>query len=54
MNEGKFREHYQVGSLLGAGAFGEVRRCILRSTKVIRAVKLIRKDVMTKEEDKAF
>ena len=54
MNDGKFRDNYQVGSLLGAGAFGEVRRCILRTTKVIRAVKLIRKDVMTNEEEKAF
>ena len=40
--------------MLGQGAFGEVRKCINRKTKVIRAVKLIRKDAMTKEEEKNF
>ena len=40
--------------MLGQGAFGEVRKCINRVTKVIRAVKLIRKDKMSAEEEKAF
>jgi calcium-dependent protein kinase len=50
-NDGKFRDNYQIGQMLGAGAFGEVRKCIKRSSKVIRAVKLIRKDAMSAEED---
>jgi serine/threonine protein kinase len=40
--------------MLGSGAFGEVRKCINRKTKVIRAVKLIRKDMMSVEEEKSF
>ena len=40
--------------MLGQGAFGEVRKCIHRTTKVIRAVKLIRKDAMTAEEEQSF
>jgi len=39
---------------LGQGAFGEVRKCINRTTRVIRAVKLIRKDAMSPEEEQAF
>lgn len=53
-NHGKFRENYQIGNVLGQGAFGEVRKCINRITKAIRAVKLIRKDAMTPEEEQAF
>ena len=45
-NQGKFRDNYQIGNVLGNGAFGEVRKCINRTTKVIRAVKLIRKEKM--------
>jgi calcium-dependent protein kinase len=40
--------------VLGQGAFGEVRKCINRNTKNVRAVKLIRKDAMTPEEEQAF
>jgi calcium-dependent protein kinase len=40
--------------MLGQGAFGEVRKCINRKSKLIRAVKLIKKDTMTPEEEKAF
>lgn len=50
-NQGKFRENYQIGNVLGQGAFGEVRKCINRTTKVIRAVKLIRKEKMQPEEE---
>ncbi len=53
-NHGKFRDNYQIGNVLGQGAFGEVRKCINRITKAIRAVKLIRKDAMTPEEEQAF
>jgi calcium-dependent protein kinase len=40
--------------MLGQGAFGEVRKCINRHTKVIRAVKLIKKESMNKEEEESF
>mmetsp|Transcript_1056 Transcript_1056/g.1953 ORF Transcript_1056/g.1953 Transcript_1056/m.1953 type:complete len:494 (-) Transcript_1056:28-1509(-) len=53
-NNGKFRDNYQIGQLLGQGAFGEVRKCINRKTRVIRAVKLIRKESMSKEEEQSF
>jgi len=53
-NQGKFRDNYLIGQVLGTGAFGEVRKCINRTTKVIRAVKLIRKDQMSPEEEQAF
>lgn len=39
---------------MGQGAFGEVRKCVNRKTKVIRAVKLVRKDSMTKDEMESF
>ena len=53
-NEGKFKEKYSLGQLLGQGAFGEVRKCINRNTKIIRAVKLIKKDSMNDEEEQNF
>jgi len=40
--------------LLGQGAFGEVRKCINRNTKSIRAVKLIKKESMNLEEETSF
>ena len=54
MNDGKFNDKYSMGNLLGQGAFGEVRKCQNRSTKAIRAVKIIKKDQMTPEEEKSF
>ena len=53
-NDGKFSEKYSMGNLLGQGAFGEVRKCQNRTTKVIRAVKIIKKEQMTPEEEKSF
>ena len=53
-NQGTFRDKYQVGQLLGSGAFGEVRKCIDRKSKVIRAVKIIRKDSMSADEEVSF
>jgi calcium-dependent protein kinase len=40
--------------LLGQGAFGEVRKCLNRDTKVTRAVKLIKKESMSSEEEQSF
>ena len=53
-NDGKFKEKYSLGQLLGQGAFGEGRKCINRNTKVIRAVKLIKKESMSQEEETTF
>ena len=53
-NNGKFKEHYQIGQILGQGTFAEVRKCITRDTKDIRAVKLIKKESMTQEEEELF
>ena len=53
-NDGKFSEKYSMGNLLGQGAFGEVRKCQNRQSKAIRAVKIIKKEQMTPEEEKSF
>jgi len=53
-NDGKFSEKYSMGQMLGQGAFGEVRKCQNRSTKTVRAVKIIRKESMTPDEEKNF
>ena len=53
-NDGKFKEKYSLGQLLGQGAFGEVRKCINRNTKAIRAVKLIKKESMNQDEEMSF
>ena len=53
-NDGKFKEKYSLGQLLGQRAYGEVRKCINRNTKIIRAVKVIKKDSMTNDEEQNF
>lgn len=50
MNQGKFRDSYQLGAILGQGAFGEVRVCMGRAAKTKRAVKIIKKEQMNEEE----
>jgi len=40
--------------MLGQGAFGEVRKCLHRDTKATRAVKLIKKESMSSEEEQSF
>ena len=54
VNQGKFRDYYQLGQVLGTGAFGEVRKCVSRTSKLIRAVKIIKKESMSKEEEESF
>jgi calcium-dependent protein kinase len=49
-NEGKLRDHYRIGKVLGNGAFGEVRMCIHRTTGAQRAVKVLRKSNMDEDE----
>ena len=40
--------------LLGQGGYGEVRKCVSRSDKVVRAVKIIKKESITSEEHETF
>ena len=40
--------------LLGQGGYGEVRKCVSRSDKVVRAVKIIKKESITNEEHETF
>lgn len=54
MNEGKFRDAYQLGILLGQGGYGEVRKCVSRTEKHVRAVKIIKKESITSEEHEHF
>ncbi|CEM40049.1 unnamed protein product [Vitrella brassicaformis CCMP3155] len=37
------RDRYKIGKVLGSGAFGQVRECMLKDTKELRAVKLMEK-----------
>lgn len=46
-NDHKFHDVYRLGKLLGTGSFGEVRVCVNRDTSIKRAVKIIRKDLLT-------
>ena len=46
----KFRDNYQIGSQMGVGAFGEVRKCQHKRIKAIRAVKIIKKQNLTPKE----
>ena len=44
---GTLRDMYKVGKVLGEGAYGEVRICTHRDTKQKRAVKVLKKEIMT-------
>ena len=46
------REDYQIGKVLGTGAFGEVRIWTHRKSGIKRAVKIIKKSFIKEEEQK--
>ena len=48
--EGKIRDHYRIGKMLGQGAFGEVRLCLHKASQQQRAVKVLRKNLLDPKE----
>lgn len=48
-NENNFSDIYRLGKVIGTGTYGEVRLCYHRESNSKRAVKIIRKDLMTSE-----
>jgi len=48
--QGKLRDFYRIGKVLGTGAFGEVRMCVHRESGAQRAVKVLRKSHMDDDE----
>ena len=54
VNKKSFKDCYSLGSLLGQGALGEVRKCQSKIGKQIRAVKIIKKEKMNAMEQKFF
>jgi serine/threonine protein kinase len=52
LQPGKFDDKYILGEFLGKGSFGTVNKCFLiENRKVIRAVKLVKKDLSDKQKD---
>ena len=47
---GDLRKYYDVKEQLGSGAFGEVCRCIHKESGELRAVKMVRKDNLSRTE----
>ena len=52
-NENKFSDIYRLGKAIGTGSYGEVRSCFHRESNQKRAVKIIRKDLLTSESLRA-
>jgi len=52
INENRFEQMYKLGTLLGEGSNGEVRKCVHRDTKQVRAVKIFNRQILRlREED---
>lgn len=48
--QGRLRDFYRIGKVIGQGNFGEVRMCVHRETGAHRAVKVLRKSHMDEDE----
>ena len=46
----KLRDTYRIGKVLGKGSFGEVRMIVHRETCAQRAVKVLKKGTMDRDE----
>jgi len=42
-NQGNIKDYYKISSCIGRGAYGEVRKCLNKNSKALRAVKIINK-----------
>jgi len=49
-NTGNIKDFYKISSCIGRGAYGEVRKCLHKETKVLRAVKIINKKYLASED----
>lgn len=49
-NTGYIKDFYKISSSIGKGAFGEVRKCLHKESKALRAVKIINKKHLAQEE----
>ena len=49
-NTGFIKDFYKISSCIGRGAYGEVRKCLHKETKALRAVKILNKKCLPKEE----
>jgi len=51
-NTGNIKDFYKISSCIGRGAYGEVRKCLQKDTKALRAVKIIGKKYLAEDEKK--
>lgn len=51
INENRFEQMYKLGNLLGEGSNGEVRKCVHRDTKQVRAVKIFNRQILRLNEE---
>ncbi len=51
-NEGPIKDVYKITRKIGSGAYGEVRKCYVRETGELRAVKIIKKKALAEDERK--
>jgi len=49
VDQGKFRDHYLLGQLIGSGSFADVYKCKCKDTGNTRAVKRIKKEFIDKK-----
>lgn len=50
-NTGYIKDFYNISSSIGKGAFGEVRKCLHKESKALRAVKIINKKPLQKRSE---
>lgn len=50
-NHHNIKDCYKISSVIGRGAYGEVRKCMYKETKSIRAVKIITKKYLKEDQE---